>query len=132
MPREALPWVERRLVDEGRRIVGTPDLVEQRPEGPRVVDLKSGVGPIEVTQERHLQLLVYAHLVAVSGLPQPRVGELATPSGTTLAVDLSPSDVTAAVDRICQLRDEYNAHVARGATISEMAEPSPAACKGCP
>lgn len=128
----ALPWVERRLIDPERRIVGTPDLVEQREDGICVVDIKSGVSPLEVTPQRTLQLLIYAHLVAVHGLPQPRRGELVSPSGKSLSVELAPYDVAAAVERICRIRDEYNALIESGGTIDNMASPSPETCRGCP
>jgi hypothetical protein len=130
--RDALPWIERRLIDQYRQIVGTPDLVEQRADGIWIVDIKSGVGPLELTPERQLQLLIYAHLVVVNGKRQPRRGELLSPSGKSVAMELAPSEIAAAVDRICRLRDRYNALLRRGATTAEMASPSPEACRGCP
>jgi hypothetical protein len=126
-----LPWVERRLIDRERRIVGTPDLVEQRINEVWIVDIKSGVGPLELTPTRRLQLLIYAHLVAVNGIRQPRWGELVSPSGKNLQVELPPTDVAAAVERLCRLREEYNTLVGREATVAEVASPSPDACRGC-
>lgn len=126
-----LPWVERRLKDESRGLVGRPDLVEERNGSVVVVELKSGTGQITVSEEQRRQLLLYAHLVRTSGLPLPQRAVVLDAAGREHELIVTPAEVAAAVERLVHLRTAYNTAL-RGATARELAAPGPDACCRCP
>lgn len=126
-----LPWVERRLKDESRRLIGTPDLVEERDGSIVVVDLKSGTAQNKVSDAQRRQLLLYAHLIRQSGLPLPRRAVVLDAAGREDEVVVTPADVAAAVEELMRLRSVYNASL-RTATAERLAAPGPEACRGCP
>ncbi len=126
-----LPWVERRLKDESRRLVGAPDLVEDRNGSVVLVDLKSGTAQNTVSEAQRRQLLLYAHLVRESGLPLPRRAVVLDAAGREEEVAVTPADVAASVEEVMRLRAAYNASL-RTATAEGLAAPGPDACRGCP
>jgi hypothetical protein len=126
-----LPWVERSLRDDERRLHGTPDRVERRSDQIVVVDFKSGVHQGEMTDPQRLQLLLYAHLVQVAGLPLPSRGIVLDGAGREQELVVHPDDVAAAVVSVASQRDLYNAALP-SATVESLAAPGPDACRGCP
>lgn len=124
-----LPWVERKLTDEGLGLYGTPDLVEERHGVLRVVDLKSGVHQHDIQESQRRQLLLYAHLVT-KALGR-EVGEVAVIDvrGQETVLPIAEKEIAQAVSAAANARKEFNESV----TVGEVpARPGRESCRFCP
>jgi len=124
-----LPWVERKLIDDGLGLFGTPDLVEERRGVLRVVDLKSGVHQHEIQVGQRRQLLLYAHLV--TNALDRAVGEVAVIDvrGQETVLPVTEEEIAQAVSAATVARKKFNESVALGEI---PAQPSKDSCRFCP
>ena len=127
----SLPWVEQRLIDDERGIEGTPDRVERHEEGVWVLDLKSGWNQGEATSSQRQQLLVYAHLVGETLGERPTHAAIDARKGR-FSIPLDWDEVTKEIERLTELRAEFNGSVSSKSRVDWLAEPAPENCRYCP
>ena len=125
-----LPWRERELIDEFRRIRGTPDRVEMRGNEIWVVDIKTGAKQGEPSDEQVMQLLLYAHLVQSQTGTLPSGAAIVVPGGGEYPIAVSQDDVDNVVAQTLTIREDFEQQrvAAVGAFIGT---PSETACGYC-
>lgn len=126
-------WHEREFSGFGGRIIGRPDVV--RPG--EVIDFKTGEvfedQDTEKIQPAYVrQLRLYAFLVNETLGWWPQRGVLLSMTGARVAIELEPEECKAEAEHAIHLMDEYNQFLAQGASIIDLASPSPTTCRWCP
>lgn len=124
---------EERFSGAGGKIVGRPDVV--RPD--EVIDFKSGAVHEDEDQEQLRpsyvsQLRLYAFLVKEALGWWPRRGVLVPMVGPPVEIEIDPHVCEEEANDAVRLLDDYNALVCKGSDSTELASPSPGACRWCP
>lgn len=125
-----LPWRERELIDEVRRIHGTPDLVEMRGNEIWVVDIKTGAHQGEPSDEQVWQLLLYAHLVQLKTGILPSGAAIVVPGGGEYPITVSQVDVDTVVSEAVAIKEDFNRQEV-AAVNAFRGTPSETACGYC-
>lgn len=124
--------VEPRLESTNFPIVGSPDRVDFKSDGPVVIDWKSSLpteGPVPGAYQAQLEL--YAVLVEEAYGEFPVGGKLCTFNGLEVPVQLDRDNAFARADAATKSLARYNAHV-ESLAPEQMATPNTEACQHCP
>ena len=127
---------EREFKACGGKLVGRPDIIRDND----VVDYKSGAiweyddatqtDAVKAAYVR--QLRIYGYLIKESLGWWPLRGILLPLAGAGVEIALAPSDCARDAVEAVELLDAYNRKVQAGATLDEIASPSPERCRWCP
>jgi len=125
---------ERDLSAMDGKLVGKPDVVMDD----EIRDYKSGRvcdempdGTQTVKQGYVRQLRLYGHLVHEIRGQCPSKGKLLPMQGETVEIDLDPETCAAEAAAAVNLLDSFNAQLANALDASDLATPSPIACRWC-
>jgi hypothetical protein len=125
---------ERELSAMGGRLFGKPDVV--LPD--EIHDYKSGSMFEEASDGSHVikqryvrQLRLYGHLVHATGGQCPSKGKLLPMQGETVEINLDPDTCQAAAEEAVNLLDAFNERLATASGPTNLATPSPGACRWC-
>lgn len=125
-----LPWREREIIDEVRRIRGRPDRVEMRENEIWVVDIKTGAHQDEPSDEQVWQLLLYAHLVQSKTGTLPSGAAIVVPGGGEFPISVSQEGVDAVVSEAVAIKEDFNRQ--RVAAVNGLiGTPSETSCGYC-
>jgi hypothetical protein len=120
----------------GGRLVGRPDVIRR----PEIIDYKTGgiveyddEAGTEVTKSSYVrQLRIYGYLVKETLGWWPERGILLPLAGAGVEVVFTPADCEREAAEAIALLDVYNARLASERNPSNLADPSPLACRWCP
>ena len=128
---------ERKFESVRYGFTGKPDLVLRRPEGLVIIDYKSGELPDDV-QEREKriaswqqQILFYAPIIKEEFGELPVDGELRLLNNKVIHTPIDLQKVETLVEEAQALKGNYNAKIAAGVSLSELAQYSVDNCKLC-
>ena len=125
------PLVEQSLASNDGILRGRADCLDI--EGQRVVDYKSGSGPVDgdsVSEHEKIQLLFYAALARDNGIAV-REGCIVRSDGRRISCPLPADEAAAVADEARILLAEFNTGVTAGRPPDAMASPSPTSCARC-
>jgi hypothetical protein len=118
----------------GGKLVGKPDVII----GNEIRDYKSGRiyeesadGKQSVKETYVRQLRLYGRLVEEHLGVSPTKGILLPMQGTPVEVSLNRQDCAVESEKAVRLLDSYNAQLQCVSTASNLATPSPQACRWC-
>lgn len=131
-PTRVIREKEFRAMDE--KLVGKPDVII----GNEIRDYKSGSiyedssnGKQSVKETYIRQLRLYGRLVQENFGVCPTKGVLLPMQGAAVEIDLEPQACASAAEEAVGLLDKYNVGLRTVQTISDLATPSPRACRWC-
>lgn len=124
--------IEEWLSDEAIHLRGRPDRLQWKDGTYRVVDLKAGPHVEEITDAYLHQLLLYAHLVAVSTGHAPVEVAVVNSLGAVHSRAITAAEVGAAVAEFSACSAQFNDDVSMPAVLIEKATPSRDSCRRCP
>jgi hypothetical protein len=125
---------EKEFLAMGGKLVGKPDVII----GSEIRDYKSGSiyedspdGKQSVKEKYIRQLKLYGRLLQENFGVCPTKGVLLPMQGAAVEISLDPQACTAEAEEAVGLLDEYNVGLQTVRAISDLATPSPRACRWC-
>lgn len=125
---------ETKLTAMGGKLSGKPDVITSD----EIWDYKSGSvydetpeGVKTVKQGYVRQLLLYGHLVHENYGKCPAKGKLLPMQGGTVEIDLDSETCANEAGEAVRLLDSFNASLTASSDVTEIATPSPSACRWC-
>lgn len=125
-----LPWRERWLQHSQLPLAGKPDLIERKPDGVWVVDLKTGLNQADPTDEQLTQLLFYSELVESEIGEAPSHAAIETTQGSRYWIAVDFHEVKMVRDRALSVLSQIN-ELRGGELADSFASPSADACGWC-